>query len=230
MMWKKLISAVVIVGSVGLAANFAHAEAEGLSQFSKPLAVAYLRPFTDFRTYDGILVQPLDITETRLIPAPWAEGGTKPHAWDISKKNAKFLQNQYGAAMQEQLQEKGGYTLATEPGEGTLEFSVELVSLTPWAKQGEKVITKGSGEITIRVELRDSLSGDILGIFEGDQDVGTDYQENTEFSVDQNVNRLFGAWGEKLVGILNEEKAKREAEKEAVKTQALKKMDEATSK
>ena len=143
----------------------------------------------------------------RLVPPPWAEGGdARPRAWNISAENAAFLQKQYHRAMNNQLQKMGGYALVDEPESDALAVEIEIISLTPYAKEGDKVVTKGSGEMTFRAEVRDSMTRDLLLMFEGDTPVGEDYQENTEFSVDQNVEALFNEWGEFLRLGLDEEK------------------------
>ena len=161
----------------------------------------------DFTRYNKFLIQPLDTSDTRLVPPPWVEGSDgKPRAWAISDKNAEFLQNQYHRAMKNQLQKLGGYALVEEPDNDVLAVEIEIISLTPYAQPGDKVITKGSGEMTFRAEVRDSMTRAILVIFEGDTPVGDDYQENTEFSVDQNVDALFNGWGEYLRLALDEVK------------------------
>jgi hypothetical protein len=45
------------------------------------------------------------------------------------------------------------------------------------------------------------------GYYEGDTPVGEDYTENTQFSVDQNVEALFEAWGAYLRQALDKAKA-----------------------
>jgi hypothetical protein len=158
-----------------------------------------VREDVDFTRYNKFLIQPLDVSDTRLVPPPWAEGSdAKPRAWKISEENAAFLQQQYHRAMNAQLQKLGGYALVDEPEGDALAVEIEIISLTPYANKGDKVVTKGSGEMTFRAEVRDSMTRDLLLMFEGDTPVGQDYQENTEFSVDQNVEALFNEWGEFL--------------------------------
>jgi hypothetical protein len=170
--------------------------------------VSYVRPDVDYTNYDKFLIQPLDISDTKLVPPPWVEGKAgQPRPWKISQKNAEFLQGQYTSAMKKQLQDKGGYKLTTEAGRDTLEVEIEIISLTPYAQPDENVITKGSGEMTIRAEVRDSRGGDILVIYEGDVQVGEDYHEHTEFSVDQDVEAVFEDWGEHLRLALDEARA-----------------------
>ncbi len=169
--------------------------------------VAYVRPGVDYTRFDKFLIKPLDIAHTLLVPPPWVEGEAgNPRPWKISKKNAEFLQDQYYGVMKAELQDKGGYQLTDKPGSDTLEVEIEIVSLTPYARPNQQVITKGSGEMTIRAEIRDSRSADLLVIYEGDVKVGEDYQENTQFNVDQNVDQVFRSWGKHLREALSEAK------------------------
>ena len=171
------------------------------------VSVSVIQPDTDFSKYDKFMIQPLDIGETRLVPPPWIEGKAgKPRPWKISKKNADFMQQQYYDAMKNQLQELGGYTLVDEADHDVLSVEIEIVSLTPWASEKDAVITLGSGEMTFRAEIRDSMTWDNLVVYEGDTPVGKDYQEFTAYSVDQNLNALFNQWGEFLRLALNAEK------------------------
>ena len=162
----------------------------------------------DFSKYDKFMILPLDTGETVIIPPPWAEGSAAhPRPWKIKDKNLTFLNAQYRDAMKKKLQDEGGYSLVDEEGDDVLAVEIEIISLTPWAERGEKVVTLGSGEMTFRAELRDSMTRDLLVIYEGDTPVGKDYQENTDFSLQQNVNALFNEWGEYLRLALDAQKA-----------------------
>lgn len=173
------------------------------------IEASYVRPTANFSSYDKFLIRPLDISDARVIPPPWVEGEAgKQHPWKLSEKNARFFQQTYYDAMRKQLEELGGYTLVTEPTANAIEVEIEIISLTPYAKPKDKVITKGSGEMTIRANIRDSLTGNLLVIYEGDTQVGQDYQEFTEYTIDQNLQGLFSSWGEYLRLALDKEKGK----------------------
>lgn len=199
-MYRLLLSMALIIASAALPFHSATAETD--------INITAVQADVDFTKYSKFMVRPLDIDETVLIPPPWVEGSDgKPRPWNISKKNASFLQQQYYAAMQKQLEEIGGYALADSAGDDVLAVEIEIISLTPWAKTDDKVITKGSGEMTFRAEIRDSMTRELLVMYEGETPVGEDYQEHTEFSVDQNVNALFNQWGEFLRQGLNTQKS-----------------------
>lgn len=192
---------------LGLAITLAVLPLQNAQANSSEVEVSYVRPGVDYSQYQSFLIKPLELNDTLLIPPPWVEGKAgQPRPWRISQKNALFLQGQYSNAMKAELEQKGGYKLVAEPAVGVLEVEIEIVSLTPYAEPGDKVITRGSGEMTIHAEVRDARSGDLLVIYEGDTPVGEDYHEHTQFSVDQDVEALFAAWGEYLRLALDEAK------------------------
>lgn len=199
-MLNKFLLSLTLLATAALPIHFASAA-------ESEVKVDLVQENVDFTKYSKFLIQPLDVADTRLVPPPWVEGSAgKPRAWKVSADNAEFLQNQYHKAMKNQLEKLGGYGLVDEPDDNVLAVEIEIISLTPYAERGDKVITKGSGEMTFKAEIRDSMTRAILVIFEGDTPVGNDYQENTEFSVDQNVAALFNGWGEYLRLALDEAK------------------------
>ena len=199
-MYRSLLNAAV-------AALLAWLPAQAALGQEPEVIVAYERPDTDYSQYKRFLIKPLDLSDVTLIPPPWVEGRAgKPRPWKISDSNAAFLQEQYILAMKDAIGDKGGYRLTAEPDKDVLAVEIEIVSLTPYARRDETVITKGSGELTLRAEIRDSMTGDLLVLFEGDTKVGEDYQENTEFKLDQNLDELFHSWGVFLRDSLTEAK------------------------
>ena len=199
-MQRILFSLALVVASLALPFHGATAQTN--------INASLVQPDAGFEKYNKFMIRPLEIDETVLVPPPWIEGSEgKPRPWNISEKNARFLQKQYHAAMKKQLEELGGYTLVETADDDVLAVEIEIISLTPWAKPEDKVVTKGSGEITFRAEVRDSMTRDLLVMYEGETPVGEDYQEHTEFSVDQNVTALFNQWGEFLRQGLDSQKS-----------------------
>jgi hypothetical protein len=137
------------------------------------------------------------------VPPPWETG--KPFKWDVSDKNVGKLQREFRESMVEQISGNDGYEIVTEPGDGVLELYVRIVSFMPYAERGEKSTTKGSGEMRIHAETRDARTGELLGIFAGAQEVGKDYQPNTDFTREQNLKKLFDSWGRRLRIVMDED-------------------------
>ena len=88
--------------------------------------------------------------------------------------------------MKDVLDGNDGYPLVYTDGTDVLEVEVEILSIMPWLKpgsgseiDGHQVKTLGSGEITARVELRDSRTRELLLLMEGDKAIGEKYKEFT---------------------------------------------------
>lgn len=190
---KRMLAAVLglIFGSIatGMAA-------ESTAEFAAPLNAEYEYPGFDYTQYNKLLIHDLDVSETKILPPPWVAG--KPFKWQVSERNIGALQKEFHASMAEQITGNGGYEIVTEPDEGVLEISVSIISFMPYAERKEKAVTKGSGEMHISAEIRDALTGKLLAIYEGPQEVGKDYQENTDFTRQKNLKRLFDSWGARI--------------------------------
>jgi hypothetical protein len=163
------------------------------------LEAYYERSDVDWSRYDKVLLDPLSLSRAKIIPPVWVEGKDRlPRRWALSKGDIKLIKASYYEVMQQQIQQDGGYAIVTEPAEGAMEMSIAIVSLTPYALPEEKVITRGTGELTMQIQIRDAMTRELLAIYEGDRAVGKEYQEHTRLTAKHNVNQLFATWG-KLV-------------------------------
>jgi len=158
------------------------------------LQTTYLRPQTDLRKYNQFILVPLNLSHTRIVPPPWKED-EDPRKWQLSEINANFLRAVYKTEFKKGLEESGKFNVVENAVPGTLELEVSLISLEPYADAGEKVKTKGYGELSFEASLRDANTGELLAMFEGTQQVGKEYQENTVFNKGHNFAEHFLTWG-----------------------------------
>jgi hypothetical protein len=171
--------------------------ADELANFSAPLKVEYERPGSDFSKFDKLLINDLDLSDAIIVPPPWL--AEKAFEWQVSEKNQAHFRQEFLASMKDQISGNDGYPIVDEPGPGVLQLSVKVVSFMPYAEQKDtKAVTLGSGEMTIQAETRDSQTGELLGIYEGPQEVGKEYQKNTDFTKQKNVKMLFDSWGRRV--------------------------------
>ena len=191
----KNTSTCALVATLGLIYTGFLASAQA-ADFAAPLTLNYERPGVDWSQYDKLIIDDIDVSDTRIIPPPWTED--KPFKWQASESNVEALQREYHASMSEQISGNDGYEIVTEPGKGVVEISLEIVSFMPYAQRDEDVVTKGSGEMHINVIVRDAMTGQSLAIYEGPQEVGQDYNQNTDFSRQKNLKMLFASWGKRL--------------------------------
>jgi hypothetical protein len=180
--------------------------AEDIAGFAAPLNAEYERPGVDYALYDKLIINDLDVDDTKILPPPWTEG--KSFKWKISERNIGALQKEFHDSMREQISGNGGYAIVTDAGDGVMELTLTIVSFMPYAERKEKVITKGSGEMHISVQVRDAQSGTLLGIYEGPQEVGKEYNENTDFARQQNLKMLFDSWGARVRNAMDEDHGK----------------------
>ena len=195
----RFITVLLLAGVASLAA------ADDLYKISKALIQVYEKPGLDISRYNAVMIDTLGVADARVIPPPWVEGKDRnPKKWQLNSKDIQWLKDNYRAAMKEQIEAVGGYAVVSEPRPEALIVDVKIVSLTPYAQRDEDVITRGTGELTIQAELRDSMTRELLAIYEGDQDVGSEYQQNARINKEHNVNALFAAWGEKVRRMMDE--------------------------
>ena len=190
---------------LALATGAGLAQADDLYKISKVLTQVYEKDGFDIGRYDQVMIDTLGVADARVIPPPWVEGNDRnPKKWQLNSKDIQWLKDNYRAAMKEQIETIGGYAVVSEPSPEALILDVKIVSLTPYAQRSEDVITRGTGEMTVQAELRDSMTGELLAIYEGDQDVGSEYQQNARINKEHDANRLFAACGEKVRLMMDE--------------------------
>jgi len=193
---NKTIRVVALMAGVAMAFAMVGLHAQEGGQFAKPLKVDYKNPGIDFSQYDSLLINELDVSNTKIVPPPWK--ADKPFKWEVSEKNITALQAAFSESMHDQISANGGYPIVTEPGPGVMEISVRIVSFMPYADRDEKVTTRGSGEMRIHVETRDAQSEELIAMYEGAQEVGGDYGPNSDFARQENLKALFDFWGQRI--------------------------------
>ena len=163
----------------------------------------WVKEGVDWSQYDKFLVKPLNISDVRIIRPPWAVDDPRP--WTMDLEGLEAIQAIFRDSMKDVLGGNDGYPLVYAAGKDVLEVEVELLSIMPWLRpggdedlDGYEVKTLGSGEITARVELRDSQTRELLLMIEGDKAVGEKYKEFTVQNNVSNVNRMFRSFAQRL--------------------------------
>jgi hypothetical protein len=167
------------------------------AQITDTLTVAYTKPGVNLKQYKQFLIKPLNLEDARLIPPPWVEK-PDPKVWNLSKQNQQFLRDTFASAIREGVASEGKFTVVKEPTPGTLQIDVHLISLTPWAAREEKVETLGSGTMTFETHVRDAKTAELLAVYQGTQQVGKEYQENTQANKMTDVKEHFTTWGRNI--------------------------------
>jgi len=163
----------------------------------------WTKPGVDWQQYSMFLVLPLEVDNVRVIKPAYAKDD--PSDWSLDLQDLEGIQAIFRDVMRKELSGNEGYPLVYAPARGVVEVGVELLSITPWLKpggdkslEGYQVTTLGSGEVTGRVELRDSTTRELLLLIEGDKAVGEQYQEFTRANNVSNVEAMFTAMAKRL--------------------------------
>jgi len=164
----------------------------------------YEKPGLDIGEYTSVFIAPLSANDARVVPPPWVTGDeASPKQWKLTKKDIEWLRKSYQEAMRKEIGELGGKRIVDQPGEGTLIVRMELVSLMPFARKGEKAETQGFGVLLAQAQLRDGMTSELLAVYEGTQRIGTEYQQNTRLNAELNLTDLFSVWGARVNKYLN---------------------------
>jgi hypothetical protein len=156
------------------------------------LKPTWVKAGVEWGQYSKFLVKPLNIDDVKVVKPPYAEDD--PSEWTLDIQDLEGMQALFRDIMKDVLSGNNGYPLVYADGKDVLEVEVEILNIMPWLKpgsgseiDGHQVKTLGSGEITARVELRDSRSRELLLMIEGDKAIGEKYKE---FTVDNNISNV----------------------------------------
>jgi hypothetical protein len=157
----------------------------------------YQKPGLDLSGYDKVLVAPLGVTATFVVPPPWVTPEERATLrWELTPEDDRWLRKSYQTAVRSEIGQS--FTIVEEPGEGVLIVRIELVSIMPFARKGEDVQTQGFGIIVAQTQLRDGSNGELLAIYEGPQRIGDQYQQNTRLNSENSLKQVFEIWGARV--------------------------------
>lgn len=160
------------------------------------LEPTWVKEGVNWAQYSKFRVNPLDIDDVNVIKPPYAVDDTSD--WTLEVKDLEGMQAIFRDVMKDGLENNGGYSVVHHDAKDVLEVRVEIINIMPWLKpgggdkfEGFEVQTLGSGEITARIELRDSLTQELLLLIEGDKEVGEQYKQFNRENNISNVTFMF---------------------------------------
>jgi hypothetical protein len=167
---------------------------------AKTLPASYVKPGIDLSTYSKVLVRPLNINNIEVLKPVWEQDNDE--VWEFKAEDVSAIQEWFMDAMQKELEEKGGYSLVSQPASDVMRIEVELLSITPYVKPGTpasdgkfEISTLGSGDVVVSAEFRDSTTRELLVLIEGERTIGEKYRELSPDNHTKNVKGLFAKWG-----------------------------------
>jgi hypothetical protein len=147
---------------------------------------AAIRPGVDLARYDELLLLP--------VAFKFKEGSR-----ELSEAQLDDMRRWFRADFSRQLQEKGSYNLVDHPGPSALLVRAALIDIEVTAPpgQGDDVVIREAGEVTLVAEFRDSQTGELLARAADRRRIemvgGTPYQSTAVTNI-ANTRRLFRQW------------------------------------
>lgn len=130
----------------------------------KNIDKAYKRPGASLKGYTSILLRPVSVAFSKnWNPRDYGAYGLKSDEVERIRSELSKLAGETFA----RVLSKGGYAIATAPGENVLDVQAEIVDLIihgiePRSANVVHVYVKSAGEMRILVNLRDSVTGTTL--------------------------------------------------------------------
>jgi hypothetical protein len=172
---------------------------------SKELDHLYVRPNVQFSAYKSVLLDPVTVE----FDKKWDPNqGKKGLSGRITTSDIKRIRADLAASFQKVLVAtltKGGYPIVAEDGEEVLRVTPALVNvyINAPAKTGTdayRYFTMESGRITMAMELRDSVTGQLLAraldTTTGKRTGQAQWSDSVSNSTE--AQQIFGEWADQL--------------------------------
>lgn len=182
----------------------------------KRMDEVYLLPGADFRAYTKVMMDPTEVAFQKNWLRDY-NSSTMTLSQRISDKDAQeILQNAKTGfeSIFAKAYTGAGYQMVTEPGPDVLRLRTAVINLSVSAPDmmtagRSRTYSREAGEATVVIEVRDSVTGAILGRAIDRQDIGDNsfMLRRTSVSNRADFEQAFGSWAKASANGLTELKA-----------------------
>ena len=166
--------------------------------------VTFQKENVDFSKYNKVHLMPLDLSDVKVVKPIWEQDD--PEEWSFTGGSGEEIQNMFYKIISNELSKYEGFEVVDSGGEGVLQVEVEFLSITPYTKPGSRVdddkgyeiSTLGSGDVFVSAEIRDSQTGELFVLVEGERTFGSEYKELTRENHVENMKETFKKWGYRI--------------------------------
>jgi hypothetical protein len=168
---KLIVAALALALSASAATAKAPATWDGLVQVkAKKVGLAYLLPDADFRAYSKVMFDPPQVAFAKNWQRDFNRSAMTLSG-RISDKDVRDTVTQAEASLTRIFPERftrEGYQVVSEPGPDVLRLGVAIINLEINAPERDvpgrsRTYAVDAGEATFAIEVRDSLTGQLLG-------------------------------------------------------------------
>lgn len=175
-MKKTLYVSIVSLSLMGLPAlSFAEADAPEISTDGMQLVdkdsrgAIYADPGVDWSVYSKIVLDDASVAFRKN----WQRDQNRNRAARVSTNDIERIKSDLASLFDEvfikELQDNGGFEIVQEAGEDVLRITPHIVDLDVYApdsrsSMNSRSYTDSSGRMTLKLELRDSETGDLIAV------------------------------------------------------------------
>lgn len=169
-------------------------------------SAAWVDPDADFSRYTRVLIRPLGVDNIEVIE-PSGSVTSRRSNWELNDSDKQMLQDMFKTAMEQQLEERGSFPLAEEPGDDVLEIGAMITALAPSAARDDgrsrptgrsRVYSEGAGAIAVAVAFGDSETGEVLALVKDSRSSNSHWGVNNSVTNRSDVQRMFNSWATQL--------------------------------
>lgn len=189
---------------------------EGLERVKvKGVDAAYRRPGANLSAYNKLLVHPAYVEFSKNWKPEQDSALYRMNEPDREKIRTGIAE-MFAEVMQKELQDKGGYQLVDEPAPDVLEVRPAIVNLYINAPDismqtagRTRTYTADAGEMTLVIELRDSVTGTLLSrAFDRRSGDNMTWQWTTSVTNSAEARRIIAGWADTLRNALDASRGK----------------------
>ena len=172
--------------------------------------LAFARPGVDFSQYDKFILEPLQIDS--LAAQASTETGSRSRLpgeqWEFNARGVERLKGEFRDAIVEALEADRGYPVVTEPAPGVLRIVAAIVTIDmppPPKRKGVRgeggsssSVTHTAGMMTLAMDLRDSLSHELLATVLDRGHAGDAVRGTTSFNNWRFIRIICDTWAKTL--------------------------------
>lgn len=163
---------------------------------------AFMNPDVDFKRFTGIMIDPLDVSDVKIIQPDTSAYATRSKKWELTDEDRKYLQDTYILKMDDYVIQRGGYKPIDEPAANVLRLKVALIQIAPSAAKPKDTVgrsttfTSNAGAISVAGVLFDSGTGQVIARFADTREATDRWQRNLESNNKAEIRRVFDFWAQ----------------------------------
>jgi Protein of unknown function (DUF3313) len=172
---------------------------------SKVVDAAYKRPQASLATYSKLLLRPIEVQFAKN----WDPGSSGSVLYQMNEPDREKIKSELAEAFAEVFKrdmEKGGYPVVDTTGPDVIEMRAAIVNLYITAPDvsmetagRSRVYTANAGEMTLIMELHDSVTGQLLArAYDRREDPSSTWTYTTSVSNSADARRIISTWSTAL--------------------------------